>query len=265
MEVVARLVHAEPGARVVEVSVRRQGQTLGSALGEAATAEEAEERALERLRLRLGLDLDLGQDQGQDAGVQQGQPRSQPPPVRPPSPRPVARPEAPEPATPEPAASQPAAPEPAPKQPTPEEPAPDPEDWSGELAQIDLQLRRIGWQRDQEATYLQRAFGHPSRARITTFANLMAYLQVLQGLASGSDPTQAPVPLRRPELLGQCDQLLAQLGWDAGRGRRFLEQHFALASRQQLSDTQLLQFNMLLEETLINPATVVLPSTGAGG
>ncbi|WP_254978203.1 hypothetical protein [Cyanobium sp. ATX 6A2] len=256
MEVVARLVHAEPGARVVEVSVRRQGQTLGSALGEAATAEEAEERALERLRQRLGLDLDLGEGLGLDAGVQPGQPR----PVRPPSPRPVARPEAPEPAAPEPVASQPAAPRPA-----PEEPAPDPEDWSGELAQIDLQLRRIGWQRDQETTYLQRAFGHPSRARITTFANLMAYLQVLQGLASGSDPTQAPVPLRRPELLGQCDQLLAQLGWDAGRGRLFLEQHFALASRQQLSDSQLLQFNMLLEEILINPTTVVLPSTGAGG
>jgi hypothetical protein len=262
LELVARLVHAEPGARVVEVSARRQGQSLGSALGEAATAEEAEDRALTRLRQRLGPDP--------------RQPRQQPAAQRPPAAGPVRRTEVPEPegpstpapapppsaaAPPRPPLPQPATPQPVPPQPAPEEPPPDPEDWSGELAQIDLQLRRIGWQREQEATYLQRAFGHPSRGRITTFADLMAYLQVLQGLADGSDPAQAPVPLRRPELLSQCDQLLAQLGWDASRGRHFLERHFTLASRQQLSDSQLLQFNMLLEEALIDPAGVELPST----
>ncbi|MEX1317343.1 MAG: hypothetical protein AB1Z22_09490 [Synechococcaceae cyanobacterium] len=247
MQVLARLVHAEPGARVVEVTAQREGLTLGSALGEAASAEEAEERALQRLRRRLGID--------NADGAPQARTLSQRPPARQPTPGPVATPAAPA----------PAAEEPAPAEPAPEEPAPDPEDWSGELAQIDLQLQRIGWGREQEGTYLERAFGHPSRARITTFSDLMAYLQVLQGLAGGSDPAQAPVPLRRPELLSQCDQLLAQLGWNAGQGRRFLERHFGLASRQQLSDSQLLQFNMVLEEALINSATVDLPSAGAGG
>lgn len=268
MQVLARLVHAEPGTRVVEVTAQRQGLTVGSALGEGATAEAAEDRALERLRQRL--DLDAGQQQ---------QPAAQRLETRAPSPEPAARAEQPAtapPLNPPPSNSSPVMPpplapppgeEPRPtdERPASEEPPPDPEDWSGELAQIDLQLKRIGWQRDQEATYLERAFGHPSRGRITTFGDLMAYLQVLQGLASGSDPMQAPVPLRRPDLLGQCDQLLAQLGWNAARGRRFLEQHFSLASRQQLSDNQLLQFNMLLEEALINPASVELPSTGAGG
>ncbi|MFO8238075.1 MAG: hypothetical protein R6U00_07470 [Prochlorococcaceae cyanobacterium] len=276
LELVARLVHAEPGARVVEVSARRRGETLGSALGEAATAEEAEERAVGRLRRRLGLDpaparareldREMDREPGPEVDAPLLQPRRQPaPPQRPPGPELPAPPASP-------AAAQP---QPPPPQAVPEEPPPDPEDWSAELAQIDLQLRRIGWQREQEATYLQRAFGHPSRGRITTFTNLMAYLEVLQGLATGSDPAQAPVPLRRAELLSQCDQLLAQLGWDASRGRRFLDRHFALASRQQLSDTQLLQFNMLLEEALINPATpaaaavepapLQLPSTGTGG
>jgi len=45
--------------------------------------------------------------------------------------------------------------------------------------------------------------------------------------------------------------LLGQLQWDASRGRTFLEQHFSLSSRQQLNDTQLLQFNMLLEGELM--------------
>lgn len=132
-----------------------------------------------------------------------------------------------------------------------DEPPPDPEDWSGELAQLDLELRRLGWQREQEATYLERAFGHPSRSRITTYADLIAYLQALQAMEAGAEPETVPVPLRRRDLLSQCDALLIQLAWDANQGRRFLEQHFQLSSRQQLSDTQLLQFNMLLEETLL--------------
>jgi len=59
------------------------------------------------------------------------------------------------------------------------------------------------------------------------------------------------VPLRRRDLLEQCDQLLQQLHWDAARGRTLLEQEFQLSSRQQLSDEQLLQFNMLLESALL--------------
>ncbi|MFM8543527.1 MAG: hypothetical protein ACKOAP_00785, partial [Vulcanococcus sp.] len=46
----ARLVHAEPGSRVVEVSAWRGEQCLGSCLGEAADAEQAEQRARQRLQ-----------------------------------------------------------------------------------------------------------------------------------------------------------------------------------------------------------------------
>ena len=41
-----RLVHAEPGQRVVQVSAWQGNSCLGSALGEAAGAEDAEERAI---------------------------------------------------------------------------------------------------------------------------------------------------------------------------------------------------------------------------
>ena len=49
-----RLVHAESGNRVVEVTALRGTTPLGSALGEATNAEEAEQRALDRLLNRLG-------------------------------------------------------------------------------------------------------------------------------------------------------------------------------------------------------------------
>jgi hypothetical protein len=107
----------------------------------------------------------------------------------------------------------------------------------------------------------RKAMPQPERDRIvehyldeiglTAFADLAAYLRAVRVLSPGSSPESAAIPLRRGELLSQCEQLLASLGWDAGRGRQFLEQHFQLASRQQLGDEQLLQFNMLLEEQLI--------------
>lgn len=139
--------------------------------------------------------------------------------------------------------------------PTAELPA-DPEDWSDELAALDIQLQRLGWQRDQESIYLQRAFGHPSRSRLTSYGDLVAYLAAVRQLQAPADPTSVAVPMRRVDLLAQSDQLLAQLGWDAARGREVLETYFERSSRQQLNDEDLLRFNMILEGELI---------TGMGG
>ncbi len=128
------------------------------------------------------------------------------------------------------------------------EPPVDPEDWSDELAQLELELQRLGWGREQEAAYLERVFGHPSRGRLTRYADLTAYLGVLRRAPIGADPAALQAPLRRRDLLEQSDQLLQQLHWEAAQGRTFLERHFALSSRQKLSDEQLLHFNLLLEE-----------------
>ena len=136
-------------------------------------------------------------------------------------------------------------------EPPSEEQEGDPEDWSSELAGLDLQLQRLGWSREEEGIYLERAFHHPSRNRLTSYVDLVAYLKALEVLSPGANPGNAPVPLRRKDLLSQCDQLLGKLQWDASRGRSYLEQHFNLSSRQQLNDTQLLQFNMLLEGELM--------------
>ena len=128
---------------------------------------------------------------------------------------------------------------------------PDPEDWSDELAALEIQLQRLGWQRDQESIYLQRAFGHPSRSRLTSYGDLVAYLAAVRQLQAPADPTSVAVPMRRVDLLAQSDQLLAQLGWDAARGREALEHHFERSSRQQLNEEDLLRFNMILEGELI--------------
>ena len=224
-----QLLHAEPGSRVVVVQISRAGQVIDAALGEAATAEAAEDRA----RQRLGEHLPVAATPTASAPT-----ANAPTPVRISSTPPQVQPK--------PQAERPAAPSPPPAQAIEELPA-DPEDWSSELARLDLQLQRLGWNREQEAVYLERVFGHPNRNRLTSYGDLLAYLQALEGFADGSEPASAPPPLRRKELLSQCEELLSQLQWDPSQGRAFLEEHFALASRQLLSDSQLLQFNMLLE------------------
>ena len=299
MQLQARLVHAEPGTRVVEVSAHQQGRRLASALGEAASAEAAEDRAIERLSQRLGAALasepwpapealettprpkPATGNRAVPANSSPAAPANSPLTTAPSAsgsagePTPKQAPEAlgnrrqvirsaagstsSEPA----AESGPAAEagptaetnflvDPASAKPVAEEPPADPEDWSSELAQLELELKRLGWQREQESSYLERAFGHPSRSRLTTYADLLAYLQALGGLEPGSDPANAAIPLRRKDLLLQCDQLMSQLNWDAGKGREYLEQQFNLNSRQQLSDSQLLHFNMLLESEWLN-------------
>ncbi|WP_216903471.1 hypothetical protein [Synechococcus sp. CCY 9618] len=233
MQLQVRLLDCDGGRRVVLVTAREGERFLGSALGEADNAEEAEDRARARLLARLGPAVPV------PVGTQPPAPLPPPPaPSAPQSPGALQAPsQAPAPAP---------APVPAPAtSPPPEE---EPQDWSAELTRLDLQVRRLGWDREREALYLQRCFGHPSRDRITAYGDLMAYLQLLEGFEAGCDPATAPVPLRRSDLLRQCDLLLQQLGWDGSRGRRFLEQHLGVSSRQQLRDTDLLRFNMLLEE-----------------
>lgn len=127
------------------------------------------------------------------------------------------------------------------------EPPADPEDWSSELLQLDRELERLQWGRAEEEVYLRRAYGHPSRNRLTSYADLLAYLRVVEALQAPADPASAAVPLRRQDLLGQCDALLRQLGWPTERARQFLESQLKVSSRQQLSDQDLLQFNLLLE------------------
>ena len=267
-----RLVHAESGNRVVEVRALRGSTPLGSALGEAANAEEAEQRALDRLLSRLGPLEELSAS-NTPIPAETSPPADPPlnlsahPPAHPPVSAPVTPPTAEAPAsgqgprlpsapvlraaTNSPPRAGPATTTPAAPPPAAADPPAEPEDWSSELARLDLELRRLGWTREQEGEYLQRAFSHPSRSRITSYTDLKAYLDVLEGLPPGAEPASSPVPLRRRDLLVQSDQLLVALGWKGEQARHFLEQQLGASSRQQLNDSKLLHFNMLLEGELL--------------
>jgi hypothetical protein len=244
MRTQARLCHIDERRCVVEVMVIGAEGVIASALGQGGDAESAEDRALSRLQQRLG--------------ATPAPPAATPPdatpstPAPPPAPAPIAAPARPVPPAPVPAAPADALPTDAAPEPEPPSEAPtDPEDWSDELAAIDLELQRLGWDRQQESLYLERAFGHGSRHRLTRYSDLVAFLKRLRSLEPGISADSAPVPLRRSDLISQGDQMLQTLRWSSAQAREFLQQHLQASSRQQLSDEQLLQFNMLLEEQLL--------------
>ena len=270
----AQLCHVSSDRCVVLVEAFEGTTSLGSALGEGETAAEAEDQALNSLRLRLG----QGQPQAApespaeilvDAAVEASvllpvtadgavdavaKVSRQPKPIR----------REPQPINAETQASE------APQQKTdpgddvseaqgggeplpqpPSESPTDPEDWSEELTAIDLELQRIGWDRDSEKIYLERAFGHASRHRLTRFSDLVAYLKRLRELSAESDPQLAAIPLRRSDLVMQGDEILQRLQWNQQQAKDFLNRHLQANSRQQLTDEQLLNFNIMLEEQLL--------------
>ena len=241
-----RLVHAELGARVVEASCEEGGQLLAMAFGEATTAEVAEDRARRRAAQVL---LETH------------------PPAPAPAPPEEAEPgKAHQPVTPDQQSSPPQSPAEQPtlsSRPTPPLPqqspgpgASEPEDWSEDLAVVEVQLERLGWDRNQESVYLERSFGHMERSNITRYRDLRLYIDALQRLSPPADPCTAPLPGQhepppplpsRELLIKNGNTLLRQLGWTTDQGRAFLKRHFGHTSRQALSDEQLMQFNEQLD------------------
>ncbi len=239
MQIQVKLCHTDPNRCIVHVSGWQGGEPLGSALGEGATAESAEDRALGRLIQRLANkrsylnDSDLVETQENESDASTNKRL-----IRVPFQKDEEN-------------HQPKNTEQLSTSEHQVDAQTDPEDWSDELAEIDHELQRIGWDRGQEMFYLQKCFGHSSRHRITRYSDLTSYLNQLKELKPGAGPNEAAKPLRRTDLLNQCDQLLEKLRWTPEQGRRYLQEQLKARSRQQLNDQQLLSFNMLLEAELI--------------
>lgn len=239
MQIQVKLCHTDPNRCIVHVSGWQGGEPLGSALGEGPTAESAEDRALGRLIQRLANktsplnDSDLVETQESESDASTNKRL-----IRVPFEKDEQN-------------HQPNNTEQSSTSEHQVDALTDPEDWSDELAAIDNELQRIGWDREQETLYLQKCFGHSSRHRITRYSDLTYFLNQLKELKPGEAPNEVGKPLRRTDLLNQCDQLLEKLRWTQEQGRRYLKDQLKAKSRQQLNDQQLLSFNMLLEAELL--------------
>ncbi len=256
MKTKVEICHIDGNRCVVRVSGFDGERELGSSLGEAAHAEEAEDRARQRLEDRY-----LRQNQSTEPRRQPQTANKNRTTADEQQPEPGSNPENKNPGN---IKSKPIKPAnqalPIPVQtndqltasnPEPSEAPTDPEDWSEELTAIDLQLKRIRWTREHESRYLERAYGHGSRHKLTRYSDLVSYLNRLKSFDEKAEAGSAPTPLRRSDLITQGDEMLTTLQWDQDAAKQFLQKKLGATSRQQLSDEQLFEFNMHLEEQLI--------------
>jgi hypothetical protein len=138
------------------------------------------------------------------------------------------------------------------------------EDWSDELAQIDLELKRLGWTGQQESLYLQQNYGKSSRDYITDYGELLNFLSALRTLPSAAPAwkpsivekipeaspdysqwqslPQEPVIPERSILMEQVTGECKRLGWTNRQGRDYLLQTYQKSTRQELTDGELWEF-----------------------
>ena len=261
----AQLCHISADRCVVLVEAYEGTSPLGSSLGEGRSVSEAEDQALQRLHSRLSASKPTEAEPAANTSAEtsvenntQAGGSKQPMPIKRVAPPDITSSEESK-QVPQSQQAQSTLPvdasdivESGPDLQPPSEAPIDPEDWSEELTAIDLELQRLGWDRESEKIYLERAFGHASRHRLTRFSDLVAYLKRLRDLSVGSEPLHAEIPLRRSDLVMQGDEILKRLEWSQQQARDFLNQNLQASSRQQLTDEQLLSFNIMLEEQLLN-------------
>jgi len=146
------------------------------------------------------------------------------------------------------------------------------DDWSEELADIEVELKRLGWTPEQQQEHLQRTYGRRSLALITDYADLVDFLGYLRGLPMAiAEPPAAPVvptpmPVAsaaapgaglREGMMEQSLALVKRLAWTNRQAVDHLQRTYSKATRQDLTDAELQDFiahlTRLAQETELAP------------
>ena len=115
-----------------------------------------------------------------------------------------------------------------------------PVDWSNELTEIDLELSRLKWSREDEIIFLDRELGYKNRNQITDYDELLTYLNKLKDI-DNNDITITNDE-KKKILIKESEIILNKLSWDYSKGREYLKKEFNVLSRNELDTDQLMSF-----------------------
>ena len=116
----------------------------------------------------------------------------------------------------------------------------DPTDWSKELAEIDIEIKKLNWTRDNESLYISKEYGYSNRQNITNYKELTSYLEKLKEL--NNQTTNKLTEHSKESLILESDTLLNELSWDYTKGREYIQNEFNVSTRKDLSQDQLTLF-----------------------
>ncbi len=125
-----------------------------------------------------------------------------------------------------------------------------PSDWTAELAEFDLQIKRIGWDREQEADFIQSLLGLSHRRNITDYGDLELINKILKDIKKGVKPSDLKYLSDRSFLIAQSNSSLSKLSWSTEQARTFLFNNFNVRSRNDLTTKELIRFNITINNML---------------
>ncbi len=115
-----------------------------------------------------------------------------------------------------------------------------PNDWSKELSEIDYEMNRLQWSREDELNFLKKEFGYNNRNKITKYSEIINYLNILKNISKVKD--EGGDKLKIDTIIKESDNILNLLSWDHNKGREFLKKEFNVSSRKELNKDQLIAF-----------------------
>ena len=111
-----------------------------------------------------------------------------------------------------------------------------PQDWSQELTEIDSELKRLQWSRENESSFLKLNYGITDRNRITDYTKLMDLLSKLKSLPNNNENYS------KENLINIIEKKMNQLSWTHEQGRKYINTKYNILTRFDLSIDQLNQF-----------------------
>ncbi len=125
-----------------------------------------------------------------------------------------------------------------------------PLDWSDELTCIDNELKRIGWEKNDESIFLERLFGYQSRNKILRYSDLTLYLIKLKELTNGQNISLIDIKYSKDQIIDVSNAIIKKFDIDPKKARDLLSTNFNVNSRAQLNEENLSKYNYLLEDKL---------------
>ena len=205
MRIESKLCHITEDKAVVQVNGWDNEKNLGSALAEGPTVEIAEDRAISRLNKRLKT---ITNDVSVFKAIQDDRPNK----LELPKPIQIDK----------------------------DYPNNETYDWSNVLTEIDVEIERLKWSRDDENIFIEKNLGYNNRNKITNYSDIVKYLSLLKKITNNSKTRLNNGNINT--LIEKSDILLRELSWDNIQGREYLQSEFNVSSRMELNERQLSSF-----------------------
>ena len=119
----------------------------------------------------------------------------------------------------------------------------DREDWSEDLANLDFELKRLGWSKEKESIVLNRLFGYNSRIKLTNHKDLILLIKILKDIETGTNIDHVENNYNIDTLIEVNNRILSSLGWDHKKARDYLQQQMGVKSRKEMTIKDMIRFN----------------------